>query len=49
MKKNLIRVGFVVVLAATLYLAASVLSIKSEHGVNQATYKSPLEGCSQAS
>lgn len=37
MKKNLIRVGFVVILAATLYLAASVLSIKSEHGVNQAS------------
>ncbi len=35
MKKNLIRAGFVVLLAITIYLVASVLSIKSEHGIDQ--------------
>ncbi len=35
MKKNLIRVSFVLLLAVTIYLTASVLSIKSEHGVDQ--------------
>lgn len=35
MKKNLIRVGFVILLVITIYLAVSILSIKSEHGVDQ--------------
>lgn len=34
-KKNLIRAGFIVLLGATIYLAVSILSIKSQHGVNQ--------------
>lgn len=35
MKKNLIRGGFIALLVVTIYLVASILSIKSEHGVNQ--------------
>ncbi|MDE5907931.1 MAG: hypothetical protein K2H52_04190 [Lachnospiraceae bacterium] len=35
MKKNLIRVGFVILLLITIYLCVSILSIKSNHGVNQ--------------
>jgi len=35
MKKNLIRVSFIILLVVTIYLVASVLSVKSEHGVNQ--------------
>ncbi len=35
MKKNLTRIGFVVLLLGTLFLITSVLRVKSEHGVNQ--------------
>ena len=35
MKKNLIRISFVLLLAATIYCAGSILSIKSRHGVDQ--------------
>lgn len=34
-KNNLIRAGFLLLLAVSIYLAASILSIKSDHGVNQ--------------
>lgn len=34
-KKGLTRAGFVLLLAATVYFAANVLRIKSEHGINQ--------------
>ena len=34
-KKNLIRVGFLVLFLVTIYFAISILRIKSEHGVNQ--------------
>lgn len=34
-KKNLIRIGFVLLLALTFYLAASILRVKSQHGINQ--------------
>lgn len=37
MKKNLVRAGFVILLVITAYLAVSVLSIKSEHGVDQSS------------
>lgn len=37
MKKNLARAGFVILLAITAYLAVSILSIKSEHGVDQSS------------
>lgn len=33
--KNWIRIGFVLLFLVTIYLAASILSIKSYHGVNQ--------------
>ena len=35
MKKNLIRISFVLLLAATIYLLSSVLSFKSPHGIDQ--------------
>lgn len=35
MKKNLLRIGFAALLLATIYFCASILSIKSMHGVNQ--------------
>lgn len=34
-KKNIIRIGFVMLLALTFYLAASILRVKSQHGINQ--------------
>lgn len=34
-KKNLIRIGFVILFIFSIYLLASILSIKSEHGINQ--------------
>lgn len=34
-KKNIIRAGFVVVLALTIYLVSTVLSFKSPHGIDQ--------------
>lgn len=37
MKKNLIRAGFVVLILITVYLAVSILSIKSEHGIDQSS------------
>lgn len=35
MKKNLLRAGFVALFVMTIYLCVSILSIKSQHGVNQ--------------
>lgn len=37
MKKNLIRGGFVILIVITVYLAVSILSIKSEHGIDQSS------------
>lgn len=35
MKKNLLRAGFAALFVMTIYLCVSILSIKSQHGVNQ--------------
>lgn len=34
-KKNRIRIGFLILFLLTIYLASSILSIKSEHGIDQ--------------
>lgn len=34
-KKNLMRVGFLLLVMVTIYLASSILRVKSSHGINQ--------------
>ena len=36
MKKNILRIGFIIILLFTLYLLSAVLKVKSPHGIDQA-------------
>lgn len=33
--RSLARIGFLLLLIATIYLAANILRVKSDHGINQ--------------